>query len=353
MPRESVHWSVLDKAAETLLKEAPAVSSTISSNLDAARLGAMAHDAAYYFQLGGKPTEEIAACLHGSYKNDTFQPLLRLAKYIVAKKGSGELDEAQLSNLWAFLLGMVSHFATDVTFHPMIYWFTGDYYDYHPRERVEARRRHRLFETYLEVCFADNSSNLGKVNMLKMQKSLRGEERNFLKDIVEMLDSELLPKNFPELSEKVPASWQSRPTWGESLKYLAICQVAFRSSILGFVFRGFSLLFPRNIGEIDALFCFARRKTNFCLRNELEFKNPVTGEKKLASVNDLHDEALALTVDIFKRFEVLLNNETGDIESVLSDVVGVSLNYGIEGCDKSSGEHFSDVGVDLRGLNRG
>jgi len=122
MPGEMTHWLVLEQVILKLEDKAPELAQIIRKNKPAARLGAMLHDAPYYYQFGGKPPEVMAALLHGSYKNNTFEPLVRLASYIQ----SVEKEEVEKELLWATLFGMISHFATDIEFHPFVYFKTGD-----------------------------------------------------------------------------------------------------------------------------------------------------------------------------------------------------------------------------------
>jgi len=60
MPRELVHWMVLDSACERLTRSAAAVGRCLRSAPHAAYLGAVAHDAPYYLRFGASGFERVA-----------------------------------------------------------------------------------------------------------------------------------------------------------------------------------------------------------------------------------------------------------------------------------------------------
>ena len=123
MPRELVHWRVLEGS----LKDAPSkLVQIINENKEAAYLGAIAHDAPYFHKLGKSPFAEVAKFLHGTYGHDTFLPLYELLKACE--------DDRQR----AFVLGMFSHAVADQVMHPMIYYFTGDYYHSDKKLKLKA-----------------------------------------------------------------------------------------------------------------------------------------------------------------------------------------------------------------------
>jgi len=342
MPGEMTHWLVLEEATARLQNDSPELARIISENKSAARLGAMIHDAAYYYKLGGKPPEAMAALLHGSFENNTFEPLVKLAGCIQKQE--------KKDILWATLFGMVSHFATDIEFHPFVYFQTGDYYDSDPSERKNARRRHRLLEVYIDSWFKKElREKFGSQCCQSMARDyfrLSGRRR----EIVEMLEEVLSFGNFAELAGEVEESWQRRKFWGESLAYLVFCQGAFESLAGGMLLRGLRKLWPERVGEIDALGSWGRGVAGV-LEGEHRFLNPVSGVERKETLEGLKELAVQRTVDVVSLFLPGVLDERVDCLGLLEGVEGVSLNFGVSGTGKKSARYFSEFGL-IEGLEK-
>ena len=114
MPREIVHWLVLERCTERLSEsDATAAATALKTHRSAAYLGAIAHDAPYYYRLGADHAfSQIAEAIHGRFGQDTFEPIRTMAADILHS------PDSERGALWAFLLGMVSHYAADIVFHP-------------------------------------------------------------------------------------------------------------------------------------------------------------------------------------------------------------------------------------------
>ena len=62
-------------------------------------------------------------------------------------KSSAQLDKGNV----AFALGFITHIVTENIFHPMIYYFTGNYYASDPHRRSQNIASHRYLETFLDL----------------------------------------------------------------------------------------------------------------------------------------------------------------------------------------------------------
>ena len=163
MPREVLHWDVLSRSAELCdgksknrvvlsagqeFNKLPIVGSILEKYEAFASLGAILHDVPYYYKRGKHQFHSVGDNLHGYNGANTREHFISLVELLVAKKKNQDIE---LKNkLWAVLLGMLSHHATDIVFHPVVYYYTGNYYDKDPIEMRAARFAHRLFETYLD-----------------------------------------------------------------------------------------------------------------------------------------------------------------------------------------------------------
>ncbi len=341
MPREIVHWEVLHLAVHRISPEsAPTVKKVLTTFFDSALLGAISHDAPYYLFFGrDRAFEMLAESLHGSYREDTFDPMRALAKNIVTTSSPAVL--------WSFLLGMVSHGVTDIVFHPMVYYFTGDYYHPDRKERTKAQSRHRLFEVYLDSWFRESLKIGRKGRIAEVMKNL-GDD--FL-SICELLEQTLVPEKLPTIKESVPSEGEKTNRWQKSFLYISVLQRLFLSPLLGLIIRTLNKGTGGLLNPIDSLFLFLRKRPQQYFETPLQYKNPVTGEERRESVLEMKEEAVKRCVEIFTQFEPLLSGKENDIDKVLGGLRGDSLNVGVYRVDSSSYKHFSPHGADLPGLS--
>ena len=240
MPREIVHWSILEAAIKKAdSTKCPSVISSLKDSQDLAYIGAIAHDAPYFYQMGNSPFTKIAGTLHGQNKQDSFAPLREFAKLIQTINSCEERNKA-----WSFLLGMLTHYATDLTFHPMIFYFTGDYHAEDEKERYEARRKHRTFEVFLDSWFLKND----KPNNTTLIKTLVNNQKNILEKISAML------------SKAIKDPENSKEKWNKAFKHTGQLQHFFLSSFWGMLVRAANILSNKHFATVDALFSFRRRE---------------------------------------------------------------------------------------------
>lgn len=342
MPREITHWYVLESATQVLSKQAlskqesAAVLDCLSTHSKLAYLGAMAHDVPYYYRLGGSPFEDVAELLHGKDGQDTFGSIREIASAIVriAKEKQGPY--------WAFLLGMITHYATDIKLHPLVCYLTGDYYHPDPEERYHARARHRLFETYLDSWFRERTTAILDFRL----ERFRSSSLNELSDVCQLLEQTITPKVLGN-SENSPGG---KNLWQDGYWYIARLQQLFLSTPVALLARFLKLFSSRIFEPIEALFLFGRSRPEQLFDQAMEYRCPVSGEKRCHSVLELADAAVADTVAIYQLFEPLVNGSTADVEAVLGGIRGCSLSYGAMSAKPIDAAYYSDRGVDLPGL---
>jgi hypothetical protein len=350
MPREIVHWTVLSKAT-TLLKErkrAPNVVRCLEEVREAAFLGALAHDAPYYFKFGGDPFEAAAEYLHGEGSKDTLLPIR-----IAAEAVSTDVAISEQAQHWAFLLGMTSHAVTDWVFHPMVFFYTGNYNDPNSQKRTEARLRHRLFETYLDSWFRIENKFWNNYHLFASLRAL-GKRMN---GIYKVLDEVMVPETFDyhragsagtsEVISKLRVK-SVNGRWKGSINYLVALQTAFLSPLCGNLALLLSKAFESRLAQYEVLFSRGRLIPFDRFNMPLQFKNPVSGDSITASVSELCEEAVTQCVEIFECFDALVAGSAD--ASSLKTMKGKSLNFGICGASVDQAIHFSKNGIELPGL---
>ncbi len=137
MPKENTHLYF----AHRLLcdTEEPEWRNIINKELEPYYLGAIAPDVFYY--SGEEKTRRISETLHGRDGSPTNGIVFELLERAKANKSGADL---------AFALGYLTHCALDITFHPVIYYLSGNYFDHDFDLANEAMYLHRHLETYLD-----------------------------------------------------------------------------------------------------------------------------------------------------------------------------------------------------------
>lgn len=352
MPREILHWKVLEKAQSHLRErgDAPSVLDSLETERAAAYLGALTHDAPYYYKFGGDAFQEAAEYLHGSPGNDTLLPLL-IACSEIQKKSNKE--EKRL--LFAFVLGMLSHAVSDWNFHPFVFYFTGNYNHPVPEARREARRRHRLLETYLDTWFREGTRFWNDYLLLSSMRDLGPR----LDTVCKLLDAVMVPEclEYHGRGEGVDREFIAQlrvrsveGRWRASISYLVYLQYSFLSPSLGAVAHLLKTLIP-SLAQNEVLFSRGRLQPLPRFSMPFQFQNPVSGESRTVDVNTLFDEASKECAEFFARFEPLVAGSDEDVFSLFKGSEGKSLNFGIPKAAVEKAKHFSSVGLDMPGLS--
>lgn len=342
MPREIVHWLVLERAKEALpARGASATAKTLNEFPAAAYLGAVAHDAPYYYRLGADASfNHVAESLHGRFGQDTFDPLRAMAADISMR------PDNERAELWAFLLGMVSHYAADVIFHPMIFYFTGDYYDPDTKARKAARARHRLLEVYLDSWFHQHIQTWNSDLISTVLKSLGRS----LTNIAALLEQNCGVDIVPEHIRNENAAEEKDEKWERSFWHMAKLQELFYSTPVGFVMRQVNTLSFGAFDEYDALCSYGRRRPLKFFEEPLSFENPIERTPITASITELLGSAVNDCTSLFLQFEPLISGSSTDIEEALGGIVGKSLSMGVKPIGPKVPRFFSSQGLPLPGL---
>ena len=106
-------------------------------------LGSIIPDA--FFYSNNKNIKKISEILHGKYGNLTNDIIFQALDKTKKSKNSGDL---------AFIMGYLTHCALDITFHPIIYYYTGNHRD-GSIDIKKATYLHWYYETYLDAKWND------------------------------------------------------------------------------------------------------------------------------------------------------------------------------------------------------
>jgi hypothetical protein len=283
--------------------------------------------------MGGTAFEKVSEVLHGRGGQNTFAPL---AEAII--EASGLPDGRQRECVISFLLGMVTHYSTDVVFHPVVNYFTGDYYHEDRNERQEARRRHRLFETYLDSYYL-GKRDFNNNNLISRDISSLGKDYNWLCDF---LDRHFSPRAY------AASDATADMTWEKAFSHFGKLQGVFLSKGWGVLAKGLLCLRP-NLAPLEVLFSYGRSSRAAIFESPLLFKNPISGEGSENTVDELLEASISDSLLLFRRIEDALLDPEQHKHALLA-YEGRSLSYGVVGGTPAKASHYCSAGFDLPGL---
>lgn len=301
MPRELVHFHVLAASLTRLPKES-LIKQHISENVHHALLGAMLHDAPLYApsQLP-KAFMDLSDVLHGGWGQDPFEAV----RAICAEIRRTGIVTPQIN---AVIAGMLSHMVVDATFHPLVVYLTGSWYQTDPAKTLESRYNHRLFETRLDMCF--DRSVLPNRGFYDRSLEKVGDE---LVKICKLLAASCRGENFGISQHSVE---EASHFWNVSIKRMAQMKRLFLNPCAALAYRA-SRIFKPGVSEYLGLFPFWAGKFDAAkLKNQkLHYLNPVTGQEYHQSPQELFDLAVNECTQLLLDFENFVNSNFNPTES--------------------------------------
>ena len=159
MPKENTHLHF----AYGLLEEFQGhdIRKDVSEYIRHYLLGSIIPDTFYYGNSAS--LRRISESFHGKDGNPTNTTIVQV------------LDNARDKKDISFILGYISHCALDITFHPVIYYLSGNYYDESPEKRARAVYLHRHLETCLDLDIK-NSMRMHRLIRIKYLEGLVFED---------------------------------------------------------------------------------------------------------------------------------------------------------------------------------
>jgi hypothetical protein len=318
MPKEITHWLVSMKTAEAL--RGTLMGDSALSNQNALKLGAVFPDILFYLRKTpeNSPYRNIAYSWHGTNGEDTYDLIRQI---MVAMENSPYRRQ-----LAAFLLGVATHIKTDMAFHPMVYYLTGNYHDAEPSRRNKAIRRHRRLESLVDIYFCGGSRHAKDYNM----KAILNNPDIPLPQIMGLLRKD---GKWPEIAPGIDVFFE------KAFKNMCILQKLYSRRMLGRLLYAVAPVLPESAGEITALF-YAPQMDRMIpmLSGTFNYRHPVTGDDKVASLEGLFEEAVRQSSLLSEEIERHL---TAGSMSGFSER-GTSLSYGIIGAGADQAVYFAE-----------
>ncbi len=329
MPREKVHWIAATQVEAKLLDRGLlSIAELFETERASILFGAIAHDAPYYYRFGKHEFESVAETLHGRGGEDTLEVFRKLSQAI-----SDEQDPRRANGGWAFLFGMLSHYAVDAHFHPAVCYFTGDYDDPHPKRKKIARSQHRLFEVYLDQWCKFSRYRVPDRTAVQLLQALEDRGRYYGAILSKCIE----PSDYPA------------DAWYDSFRYIAYSQWACLSPVVGLPLRILRKLLKSSFCELDSLSSYRREYAHPFFNQPLRFQNSVTAEWREKSVEALFNDSLGELLELAVEVEEVMNGKRAPKE-LFKGRYGKSLSYGIPRVRSENATYFATEPPPLPGM---
>jgi hypothetical protein len=321
MPKEITHWLIASQATDEL--KGSLLGDLLSSYPFCLKLGAVFHDALFY-NLNGSHTKQfltLAGEFHGTRGEDTY----RLVRDIYQAAQNSKTREPLL----ALMVGIISHIQADSSFHPLVYYVSGDYDHPDPVTRAKAVGSHRRFESLMDLYFCGGSSALNKY-LLKtyLQRAEAPPPDLFEHALAQIVAS----KGWPNLGDVM----------ARTFRFFSFVQRLSHNQTLSSVLYGLDRFSPDILRELIALFYGPQlNKKMPIMSNPITYKNPVTGQESTQTLQEIFQIAVEKIIKICNTIEpAIINNEPLPLHEP-----GPSLAFGITGVSKTDAKYFADEPV--------
>ncbi|MBN2178516.1 MAG: zinc dependent phospholipase C family protein [Deltaproteobacteria bacterium] len=251
-------------------------------------LGAVMADTFFYGKA--EAIVKISDTLHGKDGNPTNEIIID-----VLKKGESDRDLAHI-------LGYITHCALDMTFHPVIYYLTGNYYTQKEMEG-SVKYRHRYMETCLDIVIG---------NTFRMHSLFKPE---FMEGLI--FESLIADKFSLPLST-------IRRTFVRQMRFNR-CFTNTAAYLAALVINMFGLL---RDPDLIPLFYRGVRSRDCGSTKNVQYRDLVSGEKKVTSVTELFELAKEKAQEMMiAAYEYSKGAMT--LEECMEKIPGESLDTGL------------------------
>ena len=334
MPKEITHWIAAERIRD--LVEPGGVKEAIDRYPHFYYLGAVVFDCPFY-AYGVRNVRlfaEIADKLHGADNGDTFDSF----RGFFSSYPDNPADEAL-----SFISGAMTHYSMDVTFHPMVNYFSGKYSSSDPVKRANSQVRHRTFEGLMDLYFSGvhtaesangQAANLGSslLNGGYFKRSLYGlaMDGKSVDEVVGRL------YGIDTLKVPVQTLWNRHGLIQRQMfRRLLTAALNFSGRITGGPLAIIASTFypvsrSRALREpADTLMFFA---------SSITFTHPNTGETLIGTADDFAARAAVTAADLINGYQDSLKHGKGS--RYLAGKRGLSLTYGCDAIRFPEPAHF-------------
>ncbi len=301
MPKELTHLSFAEEVKKNLPEN---IRKDIESNLDFFRLGAIAPDASFYSK--DRKINNISDYIHGENGNLTNEIIFDLLD---------PLKNTYSSERFSFVCGLITHFCLDMVFHPVVYYFSGNYFDSDEKKREEVRYLHRHLETALA------KRELEKQNLNSLEK-VKIENIGY---------DAYLAEKFGVSKKAIEDSFERQFRANRKFRSVIFYNLFFILNKFGLVKKNLLGLFFPNI-----------KKDQRVILETFNYCNPLSGESFSGSIRGLFLEARLLSAERIKA-ATDFSHQKIDLENCRKIILGENLSVKIEKAETKKSKFFAPL----------
>ncbi len=317
MPKEISHWFLAEKACRKL-EDDSVVKEIIQRHKNLYLIGAVIADTPFYCRVYGSGKADIVRwgeMIHNSPVN-SYAPLLN----VICRFGPRVPD-----NVLALLLGVISHIHADSSFHPMVYYTTGNPASVPEQERRTARVRHQTFETFLDIYYREGFYLQNRGLLSELLKNAEMEEALLL-DVLTVFFSH---------GQETADSLQVK----NALVTHAAVQKLFDNNALKIMLGIINRIPGINLDSYTSSFYPVRKpEPDSLFPRPFSYRHPVTGADCRNTIRELEEAAIRNTLNIFGIIGCHIGKDS--FSEVFSGLRGPDLYTGMVGYGKSDMRYF-------------
>lgn len=321
MPRDITHFLIAEHVQTALQPDL--FWQPILRNINCLRVGSVFPDALYYLVRPCRvpAVKTLPDALHGKDGQDTFV----IIKHLLTRLPDSQIHE----QLLAFLAGIVTHLFTDMTFHPLVYFLTGNTCDPDKSTQTLAVQKHRQLETLIDIYFCGGLEHVGAYPLASYLRMLETEQHILFWNAARGF--------FPDdQKDEVTNAMLS------AYKTFALVQAVCTHKILRRILTSLGRLLPPYAKEVTALLYAPPSKQ--LLRNiagRLAYQHPLSGEPYTTTLQHLFHQAVDQSVDFCQLLKKVVSGEM----SVEEVPVGPSLELATPGVAAAEMRYFASYDI--------
>jgi hypothetical protein len=317
MPKEITHWTLAETAFNRF-EDNSELKRIIYSHKNLYHLGAVILDTPFYLIFGEKAASirKDVNRIHDSSVNslECFGP--------VVDRYGPNLPEPVL----ALLFGIITHIYADATFHPLVCYFSGKLDLNNPEKNRRAQSRHHLLETHIDLYYAGKGPFSIKKKFIDLVNKIEIQREELIRLLVALYD----------LKRIDGGAWVEKAIRSHSL-----FQSLFANRAAAIFFKFINILPGIDINHLISNFYPVRFPApNTLFQNPIPYREPVRGEFRSHSLQNLENQAVAQIVDVFQHIETAIRRKLG--RDLFSGIHTPNLYTGIEGCRQDQMRYFDD-----------
>jgi len=322
MPKELTHFKIAERTATRLGDTR--FSAALSRCPQGLLLGSILPDVAFYGVLPKcRPIRSLGNTIHGSDSNDTLA-LVRAQAHHAQAMADKELPSA-------LLVGLISHILADAVFHPMVWYFTGDYHASDKALASKAQQRHRAFESLMDMALCPEMIGQKRYSM---REHLRQCPDLFATGIPTRALATMTGTASQQMTDSLRTAW----------KTFAIMQQASAIRPLSTALFALLPILPDSIREIATLFYAPQlMRQSSIVTGQLSFLHPKTGKKNCMTAEEMMNEAADRASSLCRRLESAIF----DGEPVTLPETGPSMDADFSGNPAPPNAYFADPPLPL------